>query len=110
MASLLKLVRHMEEELACEELKAQCPCKGKMGYVLSVPEFPSGAEDCQQNREDERAIALFSPGYLSSWSGKLITAPLNFSWYDARLLWRSQRWKFRGDLRWHSLPYLPSRW
>jgi len=39
VASLLKLVRHMEGELACEELKTQCTCKGKMGYVPSVPEF-----------------------------------------------------------------------
>src|SRR5438309_281194 len=40
VASLLKLVRHMEGELACEELKTQCPSKGKMGYVPPVPEFP----------------------------------------------------------------------
>ena len=52
----------MEEELACEELKTQCTCKGKMGYIPSVPEFPvpefpvfsSGVEDGQQNREDGR--------------------------------------------------------
>jgi len=39
VASLLNVVRYMEEELACEELKTQCTCKGKMGYVPSVPEF-----------------------------------------------------------------------
>ena len=64
----------MEGGLACEELKTQCTCKGKMGYVPSVPEFPvpefpvfsSGVEDGQQNREDDRAIVLFSPRHLSS--------------------------------------------
>lgn len=29
----------MEGGLACEELKTQCTCKGKMGYVPSVPNF-----------------------------------------------------------------------
>ena len=79
----------MEGELACEELKTQCTWREKWGTSRLSPNFPR---------------------HLSSWPRKLITVQLNFSWYDARHLWRSQRWKFRGDLRWHSLPYLPSRW